>query len=198
MENVLEFRLMRFTKKFSMKKLILCFVIISGMLFGCKEKKTTRKLSEISISNNGINKIDLGKCITIDSLKTAFPDSTIKMKISEDDGYDYHYAEIKNSKYLINVLMNHMDACLVNEFNVTKSPFPDKFGVKIGMTYEEVKKLRPEIIHKTNYHFHTILSAPNSNLKYEISGTFDGPDKQDFIYDEVKKWKVTQFLIRSY
>ncbi|MBA6155975.1 DUF1131 family protein [Tenacibaculum sp. S7007] len=180
-----------------MRKLILFGIIISGILIGCKEKKTTKKLSEITISNNGINKIDLGKCINIDSLKIAFPDYKISSKIGQQDGPDYQYFEVKKDSTTINFIMSEQEGCLVDEINATTN-LPDIYGVKIGMTYEEVKKLRPEITHKTNYHFHTILSTPNSNLKYEISGTFDGPDKQDFIYDEVKKWKVTQFLIRGY
>ena len=197
MASDLEFRLMKFTKKFNMRKFILFGIIISGLLIGCKEKKSTKKLSEITISNNGINGIVLKKCITIDSLKATFPNYKISAKTGQQDGPDYHYFKVVKDNTTINFIMSAQDSCLVDEINITTN-LPDTYGVKTGMTYEEVKKLRPEITHKTNYHFHTILSTQNSNLKYEISGTFDGPDKQDFIYDEVKKWKVTQFLVRGY
>jgi hypothetical protein len=180
-----------------MKKFILCVLIITGTLISCKQKKAKTKLAEITISNNGINNIDLHKCITIDSLQTAFPEYKTTLKTGQQDGPDYHYFQVTKDSTNINFIMSEQEGCLVDEINATTN-LPDMYGVKIGMTYEEVKKLRPEISHKTNYHFHTVLSAPSSNLKYEISGTFGEPDKQDFIYDEVKKWKVTQFLVRSY
>ncbi len=180
-----------------MKKVILFMLIISSVLISCKKKNATKKTAKITISNNGINNINLRKCITIDSLQTAFPNYKITSEVGLQDGPDYHYFEVIKDSTNINFIMSELDGCLVNETTTTTN-FPDIYGVKIGMTYEEVKKLRPEISHKTNYHFHTVLSVPNSNLKYEISGTFGGSDKQDFIYDEVKKWKVTQFLVRSY
>ena len=180
-----------------MKRITLLALIFTLLLVNCKQKASTEKTPEITISNNGINGIDLGKCITIDSLKIAFPNYKIKFKTGQQDGPDYHYFNVTKNKTNINFIMSEQEGCLVDEIEI-KTVFPDKYGVKLGMTYEEVKKLRPNISHSTNYHFHTFLSAPNSNLKYEISGIYNGADKQNFSYDEVKNWKVTQFLIRSY
>lgn len=196
MENVLEFLLMKFIKKFNMKKLILLALLTLITITSCKQKTTTKKSATISITNNGINGIDLKKCITIDNLKDAFPTYTITSKTGQQDGPDYLYFEVLKDSTTLNFMVDEQEACVVNEINAQTNS-ADMYGVKIGMSYEEIKKLRPNLVHKTDYHFHTTLYEPNSNLKYEISGTYDGPDKQDFIYDEVKKWKVTQFLVKK-
>lgn len=193
MENVLEFLLKKFIKTFKMKKIILFSLIIIGMLVSCEEKEATK----ITISNNGINKLNIQDCITIDHLKTTFINYKITSKKGKQNGVNYNYFEVTKENTNITFIMNKLDNCLINEINLTTS-YTDKYGVKIGMSYKEVKKLRPNTFHKTDARFHTILSTPDSKLKYEISGTFDEPDKQNFIYNDVKKWKVTQFLVRSY
>ncbi|WP_299124306.1 DUF1131 family protein [uncultured Tenacibaculum sp.] len=180
-----------------MKKLLFFLVLIISTIISCKQKKTSKKTTEFSITNNGINKINLQECITIDSLQAAFPSYTITSKVGQQDGPDYRYFEVSKDSTILNFIMNEQKTCIINEI-IAQTNLADMYGVKVGMTYEEVKKLRPNISHKTDFHFHTTLSEPNSNLQYEISGTYNGPDKQDFIYEEVKKWKVVQFIIKQH
>ncbi|MCF2875355.1 MULTISPECIES: DUF1131 family protein [unclassified Tenacibaculum] len=180
-----------------MKKLLLFLVLIISTTISCKQKKTSKKTTDFSITDNGVNNINLLECITIDSLQAAFPSYTITSKVGQQDGPDYRYFEVLKDNTTLNFIMNEQKTCIINEINA-QTNLEDMYGVKVGMTYEEVKKLRPNISHKTDFHFHTTLSEPNSNLQYEISGTYNGPDKQDFIYEEVKKWKVVQFIIREH
>ena len=149
------------------------------------------------LSNNALGPLKLSQDMRLDlaELKRLFPAYSVKSGIGEQDGPDYRYYEVSDSSDVVFHIKAQDDDPKKIDILYVQSPLvTDKYGLKIGMTYEDIKRLRPALTHKTDYHFHTYMMHPDENIRYEISGDFEGPDKTDFSENEIRDWTIERLL----
>jgi len=171
------------------------------ILSSCKTKNTS-KLSlekEVKIKGNSIienkeliltettfGKFSLKKGMILDEseIQKSFDNFDISKDIAEQDGLDYYIYKIGNEAVLAttDTKNNTLSKFWIQE----ESNISDEYGIKLGMTYNDVFKRRSNINIST-VHYHIYLHKTGSNIAYEMSlGNYNGPDKEAYSLEEIK------------
>jgi len=158
---------------------------------------TSSANSEIKLYENKIGEMQLShsmKLSFLTMLETFKPYSVIK-KSGQQDGPDFIYYEItKNNVEYFWIKTQDENERLLDRINITNESITDQYNVSIGDTFKQIKKLRPNVKITTDYHYHTYAYVSGSNIMYEISGDFEGPDRQNFTEKEVENWTVNNII----
>ena len=114
----------------------------------------------------------------------------VTRKTGQQDGPDFEYIDIKNrDEVVLFVAFEYDNPCRINEIRILDTSIADTFGVRIGDSYNVLKKKRPtSFSNSTDYHQHTYLYPKGSNIYYEISGF----DMTVDMLDEIEKMVLTE------
>ncbi len=78
----------------------------------------------------------------------------------------------------------------------------DQYGLQIGDKVGKIKELRGDSIqHNMDFHQHTYLIVPNSNILYEIIGEFSEDinlSNPSITTEEIENWKIEAIIWREY
>ena len=152
---------------------------------------------EIKLYENRIGKMQLShsmKLSFLNMLETLKPYSVIKIS-GQQDGPDYIYYDVtKNNIEYFWIKTQDENERLLNRVYITNKSITDQYSISIGTTFKKIKKLRPDVKITTDYHYHTYAYVKGSNITYEITGDFEGPDRQDFTEKEVANWTVSNII----
>lgn len=158
---------------------------------------TVNANSEIKLHENRIGKMKLSHSMKLSflaMLETLKPYSVIK-KSGQQDGPDFIYYEVtKNNINYFWIKTQDENERLLDRIYITNKSIIDQYTVSIGTPYNKIKKLRPKIKITTDYHYHTYAYVSGSNIMYEITGDFEGPDRQNFTEKEVENWTVSNIV----
>lgn len=158
---------------------------------------TSKANSEIKLYEDKIGEMPLShsmKLSYLTMLEVLKPFSVIK-KSGQQDGPDFIYYEIsKNNIEYFWIKTRDKNERLLDRVYITNKSIIDQYAVSIGTQYKQIQKLRPQIKITTDYHYHTYAYVSGSNIMYEITGDFEGPDRQDFTDKEVANWKVSNIV----
>lgn len=126
-------------------------------------------------------------------LKKLFPKEDFHRKSEELEDGTYEVLVIGSKDELLKgILSDNMEQ--LNSLKIVSSEIQDQYEVQIGMSFDKVKSLRPNIEIATDTHFHTYVCVPASKIKYEICCNTNGPDKNDWSIGEVNDWKVKSII----
>ena len=167
------------------------------LLFSLLSPITSNASSEIKLNENKIGEMLLSHSMKLSflaMLETLKPYSVVK-KSGQQDGPDYIYYEVtKNNVQYFWIKTQDENERLLDRIYITNKSIIDQHAVSIGMKYKNIKKLRPNIKITTDDHYHTYAYVSGSNIMYEITGDFEGPDRQDFTEKEVESWTVSNIV----
>jgi hypothetical protein len=119
------------------------------------------------------------------------------------EGGEFLSYEIKHGEQTSgSIAMSMDDSTKLYEIVVYDSTWVDQYGVRVGDRMEDVWLKRMKLNIKMGYHFHVYAQAPGSNIFYEITGEYDGPDdvmmerinnpKADLSF--LNNWRVVRIL----
>lgn len=150
------------------------------------EEKLIEKNSELILTEKTFGRFNLKKGMILEEseIKIAFSDFEISKNIGEQDGPNYYIYNIGNDAILAttDTENNALSEVWIEE----KSEISDQYGIKTGMTYNDINKRRPDMNISTD-HNHIYLHKTGSNIAYEISlGNYNGPDKEEYSLEEIK------------
>lgn len=189
-------------------KIIKISIILSIILLSCKindkSKGLTSTKEKISKSDNvlilkenafGNLKLEKGMSLTKLMLKNTFNNHTISLNIGEQDGPNYYFYKIGNKAIL--TTQNTESKSLYQLWINDKSNAIDEYGIKLGMTYKNIKNKRSDMS-VTTEHSHIYLHKDNSNIVYEMSigNNYNGPDKNEYSLNFLEEYncKVTSII----
>lgn len=153
--------------------------------------------NELVLSNTSIGPLSLDKemKLDVDELKRLFSGYTLESGIGQQDGPDYTYYEISNDEeVLLHIKAQDEDPSRVEIIYIRSELVTDEYGLKVGMSYKDIKRIRPKLIHNTDYHYHTYMAYPEESILYEITGDFEGPDRTDFKESEIDTWTISEII----
>jgi hypothetical protein len=113
------------------------------------------------------------------------------------------YTIKKNGEDFINISMNVEDVLKVDNIFIKNNFAKDFYGVRIGDTYEQIKKKRKGKIQSSTEPYEarsTYVYFDNSNIMYLMTGeTIIPDDNPDFKLSEeqIKNWKVSNIIWRQ-
>ena len=189
-------------------KVLKTLIIISTIVFftSCKNKPDTIDSKKIELTTeiksikkrilkeNSFGKLKLvkGMSLTEKGLKEIFPNDSISKNIGEQDGPNYFFYTIGVEAVLKTPTTENET---LSELQIQeKSTVADVYGVKIGMTYADLKERRSNLTISTE-HFHIYLSKEGSNIHYEMAiPESNGPDKSEYTFEDLKKSKVISII----
>ncbi|MTI30863.1 DUF1131 family protein [Xanthovirga aplysinae] len=161
------------------------------------EDSTEALLDSITIYENRINEIPLPfpRKEMLEKLKKSFIQLGVTKEIGQQDGPDFPLYSLKNGETEICFFaMDWEDTLNLNKIYIKDALIKDEYGLKVGDSYQKIKKLRKgEIKTYTDYHLHTVAYFDNSNLSYEISGEASIPDTID-----IKNLKLTEKQLKDW
>lgn len=175
-------------------------VISITFLFGFICVQTDMVLTENSIGEIGL---PFDKSVTVKSLQKAFPNFEISKEIGEQDGPDFPLYDVKNDDATVLFFAMNPESTNELDYVLIKSPIvQDKYGLRVGDSYQKIKELRGQVEHYTDYHQHTYVYATNSNIRYEINGDVTLSADTDFeniklTEEQIRDFKITQILWRQ-
>jgi len=175
------------------------FFGVVGLLTGCVDIKSKKDQSwaNIILSENRFASMVMSSQETWPEKELAAQLSgfVLTKDIGQQDGPEFLYFDVKlNDKHVAAINMNADKSNQIANIVVSDTNFTDDFGVRLGMTVKEVLALRPNSKHKTDKHMHTHLYTERSHVLYEVSGDFEGPDRQDFKFEEIENWRVDRLI----
>jgi len=100
----------------------------------------------------------------------------VSKEIGQQDGPNYPYIKIENKDKTPLIYINYDGdkPDQLNDIHVLDSSITDEYGVKVGMNYDDVIKLRGNrFSNQSDYHHHTYLYDTTSSIFYEITGNFE-------------------------
>ncbi len=147
---------------------------------------------ELTESNFGPLQLMPPKPIDQERLRKKFPELTVEKKRGQQDGPDFTFYRIRQGEKIVADLKMDPEKERFKLLTVKHEGIIDHYGVSIGMPYQKIQKLRPGMDRRTDYH--TYVTAPGSQIAYEIDGEFDGPDRREFEDETVQDWKVTKMF----
>ena len=152
----------------------------------------------IRISENEVSGIDLPlpKKEMLPELMESFKGFTVHKALGQ---FEYGAALVYEMKYedqnIALFEMDMQDTLKLNNLYLRKYVI-DEYGVMVGEPFQKLKALRGENIkHYTDFHQHTYVIVPNSNIMYKIFGDFpDNIDLSDISLTEndIADWKVEE------
>jgi len=160
------------------------------------EEKKIRIFDNIILNEQNLGKLSLENNIAplLNELKSIFPNYTINKNIGQQDGPDFIYYEIlHNNNEVFSIHLDSEDPTKIDKVIINNANIIDVYGLKVGSSYYDVKKVRPNIKHYT-YHFHTYLYSSNSHIRYEIQGYQEGWDKKKYSKEEIKDWRIINII----
>lgn len=132
------------------------------------------------------------KILDVYELRETFEGFEVTKNIGEQDGPDYFYFNI-GDKISINTASTE-NQNLYQVWIKENSTVPDVYGVKIGMTYNELVEKRKNLKISTE-HYHVYLSEEGSRIAYEMSlGDYKGPDKDNYSIEDIPNSKVIAII----
>lgn len=158
---------------------------------------TSNANSEIKLYENKVGEMKLSHSMKLSYLTMLeiFKSYSVIKKSGQQDGPDYIYYEVtKNNIEYFWIKTQDENERLLNRIYITNKSITDQYNISIGTTYKDIKKLRENVKITTDYHYHTYAYVKGSNIAYEITGDFEGPDRQDFTEKEVKYWAVSNII----
>lgn len=158
---------------------------------------TSGAYGEVRLHENKLGTMVLSHGMNIDlaSLRAKFKMLKIIRKKGQQDGPDFIYYQFyKNKKEYFSMKARDDNEKKLDQINISSRNISDQYNVSIGISYIKLKKLRPKIQLTNGAHYHTYVYVRGSNISYEISGDFQGPDRDDFKESEVLNWKVSQII----
>jgi len=173
--------------------IILVLVLLLSTMFQAQEN-TKNDMDSLVLKENSFGNLNLKKGMTLNEsiLKKAFCGTEIIKEVAQQDGPDYFLYLLKN-----NVMLSSSDSeneLLLDLYINEGSAIADQYGVKAGMTYEELKKKRDNLVISTE-HYHIYLSKEGSHITYEMEIIdYEGPDKDEYTLEELKNAKVTSII----
>jgi hypothetical protein len=176
-------------------------IVDSAVADPANEVERTRQsyTDTIILHEDKINSIQLPfeKKEMLTHLKNAFNELSVAKEIGEQDGPDFSlYSLNDNGSELCFFGMDWEDTLKLNEIYVKQPIIKDQYGLKVGDSYQKIKKVRgTDVKTFTNYHQHTYAYFETSHIMYEISGDVFLPDTVDhenlkFTEDQMKDWTI--------
>lgn len=150
------------------------------------QEESIQKVNKLILTENTFGKLKLEKGIPLEEskIKELFVDFSVSKNIGEQDGPNYYYYEIGTEATLTtpNTESETLSQVWINK----NSKVSDEYGIKLGMTYIDINKKRPNMSISTE-HYHIYLHKEGSNIAYEMSlGNYEGPDKEEYSLDDIK------------
>ncbi len=150
------------------------------------EEKLIEKNNELILTEKTFGKFNLKKGMTLEEseIKKAFSDFEVSKNIGQQDGPNYYIYKIGNEAILATT--DTKNNVLSKFWLEEKSKISDEYGIKLGMTYNDIHKKRPNMDISTE-HYHIYLHKTGSNIAYEMSlGNYNGPDKEEYSLEDIK------------
>ncbi len=123
-------------------------------------------------------------------LAKVFPNHTIEPEwLTAEGGTFLSYEIKKEGKTSASLTMSMDDSTKLYEIVVYDSLWVDQYGVRVGDKMDDVWLKRMKLDIKMGHHFHVYAQAPGSNIFYEITGMYDGPD--DAMMERINNAKTT-------
>jgi len=151
---------------------------------------------KIILKNNEIGRLVLTKerLLNKNLLNRLFPEYIIEQK--DLDGITY-YSFLDREDELFYVKTIQDDSTRIDKLYVTSAKIVDEYGLKIGSTFQDIIRVRPDITYKIDYEL-KIASAWSSgkNINYELKGNYENDGKTILTKEQIKDWKI-KYLIWS-
>ena len=152
--------------------------------------------NELVLHEHKLGKMNLshGMQISLQTLREKLKPLVVTKKTGQQDGPDYTYYQVNNNKKAyFSIKTQDSNAKRLESITIKNKAISDQYTVRVGMSYPKLKSLRPKVTIKTE-HYHTYIYVKGSNIVYEISGDYNGPDKNSYTESDVKTWKVIAIL----
>ncbi|WBL45036.1 hypothetical protein PBT90_10110 [Algoriphagus halophytocola] len=171
--------------------------------------RQTKNYREIVISENWLDtfSIPFPEKNMLMLLRNYYEPYWVEANIGQQDGPDFTYIDIlKDDDNPIAYLNFDPDNKFkLDEIRIVSSSAIDQYGVRVGDTYQEVKKKRNnDFKNSTNYHQHTYLYTDSSNIYYELTGDFtmteemlENLDELELTEEQLQKCKVEYIIWRK-
>ena len=192
------------------------------LLFGCHENQTelsntnskevdvlsdnelaTKEIKVLKISENSLNQLSLPfpEEEVIDTLRVIFSDYLVNKEIGYQDGPDVTLYSVKGGdRELAYFKMDWENDLKIDAIHFKSSFIRDQYGLSVGDTFEEIKKLRGNDLRVVfRDHLRTHVSIDGSKIQYEIISdepVTNRPDSDLKIpnQDQLNEWKIKQII----
>ncbi len=133
-------------------------------------------------------------------VKNAFPSSTIKKEIWQEEGQFFTVYRIgaeENEPFQI--MMNPLDSLEVQSVHIKDFLVEDQFGLKRGQTIDSIFLKRPQVRFHSDLHFRIYASVENSKVEYILTGALKALNDSLIIYPDysVEDWQVEDMKIEA-